>query len=322
MAMNKDSFPNDGSKTEGIVTESEISFFTKSGSSPTTANGSLASQLESRRPVVRTSPESGYVINHLYDRYRLDPNNREALDDLLQEIQDYAIRVLAKESASHNWPSARLISDDVIQKALLNIWKGLKTFRSESKFSTWCYGVVRRAAIDVSRRMPKGERQFLSWKGYAEYCGTAHAGCSGTAPGSDKSEEPLAERLRNAPFNKKDEDFDGRGFAARPLLPKSFLSQQENRLNADIDFRSILKGLNSIDSQIAELFFGYGYTAVETAQKFGKDIGRVGHKCSPGERWVQNRIARIRRSINAGEKRQVQLRRASCKAQNTRKLAA
>jgi len=96
MATKRDNFPNEGATAGDIKTESEISFFTKSGSSPTKGNDSSSLQRESRPPVVLDFTDSGRLINQLHDRYRLAANSQEALDDLLRETQEYAKRVLWK----------------------------------------------------------------------------------------------------------------------------------------------------------------------------------------------------------------------------------
>ena len=294
MTKKKDSVPNDETKTFGVATESENSFFTTSGSSPTTGNGS------SGRPPVPTPTESGHLINEAYKRYRIAPNSSDARNDLFREIRNYAERVLSKECTFKGWTSVRLNTDDVIQNALLKIWKGLNTFRSESKFSTWCYRIILRAVSDTSRSIHQGEVELLPWKPYAEYCGTAHGGCTGSAPDSGNAKDRFTKRVLNEPCRQKDNDGGGPRFGAKPLLPKRFLQQEQNRLIADIDFQAVLDGLNPTDSQIGELFFVSGYTALEIAEELGKDTTRAGHKCSPGERWVQNRIAAIRIAFKAG----------------------
>ena len=135
--------------------------------------------------------------------------------------------------------------------------------------------------------MPEGEIELLPWKAYtAEYCGTVHGGSTGAAPGSGTANDAVAQYLLKSPAKKKDDDADGRGFGARPILSKSFLSREENRLNADIDFHSICQALDSDDRQISELFFLSRCTALEIAEKFGKDTKRIGDQCSAGERWV------------------------------------
>jgi RNA polymerase sigma factor (sigma-70 family) len=239
------------------------------------------------------------VLNQLYDRYQLCPDDQKAIAELFEEVHNFATRVVSKQRALNGWKSLRSSADDVIQTAVVKVWKGLKTFRSESKFSTWCHRVIQTTAIDAIRNMPRGEVELLSWKGYAaEYCGTAHGGCTGAAPDSGKAHDAFAQRLlESAP--KQNDDSDGDGFGVRPLLTKRYLSQQEDRLNADIDLRTKLNDLNPDDRQIAELFFVSGYEAVEIAEKLGKNTTRIGRKLSSGERWVQNRIAAIRKSFNA-----------------------
>ena len=180
------------------------------------------------------------VLNQLYDRYQLYPNNQQAIDELWGEIYDFAARVVAKQCALNGWKSLRSSADDVIQTAVVKIWKGLKTFRSESKFSTWCHRVIQTTAIDAIRNMPRGEVELLSWKAYAaEYFGTSHGGCTGAAPDSGNANDAFAQCLLKSAC-KQNDDSDGHGFGVRPLLTKHFLSQQEDRLNADIDLRAKL----------------------------------------------------------------------------------
>ena len=180
---------------------------------------------------------------------------------------------------------------------MLNIWNALATFESRSKFSTWCYRIVQNAAIDTIRSVPDGETEFLPWKAYAEYRGTAHGGSTGAAGDSGKGNDAFARYLSDAPAKRQTDD--AQGFGARPLLASDFVRQPENRLNADIDFQAILQELDSDGRQIAELYFVSGHTALEIAKRFGKDTMRVGSRCSAGERWVQNRIAAIRMVFKA-----------------------
>ena len=101
---------------------------------------------------------SGAVLNQLYDRYQLNRNNQRAVEDLFREIQDYARRILSKLAVSNR------VTDDAVQTAMLNIWNALATFESRSKFSTWCYRIVRNAAIDAIRSMPEGRENFSHGK--------------------------------------------------------------------------------------------------------------------------------------------------------------
>jgi hypothetical protein len=168
---------------------------------------------------------SGTVLNQLYDRYQLNPNDRQTVDDLFREIHDYASRILSKVCSSNGWRSPATVTDDVVQIATFNIWKALATFGSRCKFSTWCYRIVQNAAIDTIRSMPDGEMEFLPWKVYsAEYCGTSHGGCTGAAPDSGNANDAFAQRLLKSAY-KQNDDSDGHGFGVRPLLTNRFLSQ-------------------------------------------------------------------------------------------------
>jgi len=47
---------------------------------------------------------------------------------------------------------ASLNEDDLIQDILLGAWQNFKTFKNNSKFSTWFYAVCRNICIDRTRR--------------------------------------------------------------------------------------------------------------------------------------------------------------------------
>ncbi|MGJ8684911.1 MAG: RNA polymerase sigma factor [Nonlabens sp.] len=61
-------------------------------------------------------------------------------------------------------------SSDILQDALLKIWKKANTYQSEkSKFFTWCYGITRNTAIDYLRKVQKKqlkEIQLQDWDVY------------------------------------------------------------------------------------------------------------------------------------------------------------
>ena len=51
---------------------------------------------------------------------------------------------------------------DISQEAFVKVYRALKDFNMESKFSTWFYRILMNTAKDFHRR--KGWRQFLSWR--------------------------------------------------------------------------------------------------------------------------------------------------------------
>lgn len=48
--------------------------------------------------------------------------------------------------------AAKLSSEDLVQDILLRAWKNFKTFKKNSKFSTWFYAICRNTCIDYVRR--------------------------------------------------------------------------------------------------------------------------------------------------------------------------
>ena len=53
--------------------------------------------------------------------------------------------------------------NDLFQETLINIWKGIETFRDESKFSTWIYRVALNTCLMQERKKKRhGERVPLS----------------------------------------------------------------------------------------------------------------------------------------------------------------
>lgn len=47
--------------------------------------------------------------------------------------------------------------DDLRQDALVNIWRGLQSFRNESELRTWLYRVTLNTCVSTYRKRPKGE---------------------------------------------------------------------------------------------------------------------------------------------------------------------
>ena len=59
------------------------------------------------------------------------------------------------------------IAEDGLQEALVQIWKGAKSFRGESQVSTWMYQIVVRCCIDVVRKEKVRAAEALP-EGYEE----------------------------------------------------------------------------------------------------------------------------------------------------------
>src|SRR4029450_13205341 len=46
----------------------------------------------------------------------------------------------------------RCLADEVVQTAMLKVWRGAATFNPSRELAPWVYAIARRAAIDVHRR--------------------------------------------------------------------------------------------------------------------------------------------------------------------------
>lgn len=74
--------------------------------------------------------------------------------------------VLAYEKQVYNL-ALRMVGNpddalDVSQEAFLKAWRGLKTYRSDAKFSTWLYRLASNVAIDFLRREKKEQAVSLT----------------------------------------------------------------------------------------------------------------------------------------------------------------
>jgi RNA polymerase sigma-70 factor (ECF subfamily) len=75
--------------------------------------------------------------------------------------------LVAARSSMHAYLSGRLRArrediEDILQEALLNVWKGLPTFRAESLFGTWCCAIARNAGLNRLKAIGR-DRSAMSW---------------------------------------------------------------------------------------------------------------------------------------------------------------
>lgn len=50
------------------------------------------------------------------------------------------------------------LAEDVLQETMIVVWKRAKTFKGNSKLSTWILGIARNLAFNVLRKEKRGER--------------------------------------------------------------------------------------------------------------------------------------------------------------------
>lgn len=76
----------------------------------------------------------------------------------------YAFRILYEEYADLIFRFALSIvrqphlAEDVLQETMIVIWKRAKTFKGNSKLSTWILGIARNLAFSALRKERRGER--------------------------------------------------------------------------------------------------------------------------------------------------------------------
>jgi len=75
--------------------------------------------------------------------------NKEAFGHLIKEHQQYAFKLAFKITCNED--DAR----DIVQDSFIKIWKNMKQFDTNMKFTTWMYKIVSNTAIDHLRSVKK-----------------------------------------------------------------------------------------------------------------------------------------------------------------------
>lgn len=78
-------------------------------------------------------------------------NNNRAFDKLISHYSDYIWNIASM------YTNSREDTEEVYQDAVLKIWLSMKSFRGDSKFSTWIFIIVRRFSSNFlknKRRIP------------------------------------------------------------------------------------------------------------------------------------------------------------------------
>jgi len=132
---------------------------------------------------------------------------------------------------SHYEPVFRLVHSilrdehgarDVCQEIWLSIWKNLRTFRGEAKFSTWVHPIATRRAIDHLRRRQRWFSRFIPFVSEVESTGDDSGDRLSAAPEPVDTADPrhnLEETERAARFE--------RAIAALPPKHRAVLALRE-----------------------------------------------------------------------------------------------
>ncbi|MBN2000550.1 RNA polymerase sigma factor [candidate division KSB1 bacterium] len=80
-----------------------------------------------------------------------------AFDKLVQTFQNYAY-ALAFRFLNHTTDA-----EDVVQEAFIRVWKNIKSFNMNKKFTTWFYRIVVNLCYDRQKYLKRKTRHFLSF---------------------------------------------------------------------------------------------------------------------------------------------------------------
>ena len=194
---------------------------------------------------------------------------------MLADVENYARRVTALEAGRKARFLNQSVKDkhpqtDVSQRVMLNVFLNLAKFKNDSKFSTWVYQIVKNAVIDAVRQIDRrNEVDLLEWRAND----APYAGSKGSAEGTshDGVSDPEDETGN-----------DGGGHAAAPILSQEYFNQNEDGINANLDFEKAFRKLSKRDRRMIELFRD-GYKPADIGKEFGHDA-----------KWASNQLTRLK----------------------------
>lgn len=77
---------------------------------------------------------------------RIADGDREAFDELFKEYHPRLFRFVFRMTASYQ------TSDEIVNDILLTVWQSARTFRGDSKVSTWIFGIAYRQSLSRLRK--------------------------------------------------------------------------------------------------------------------------------------------------------------------------
>lgn len=124
--------------------------------------------------------------------FRARDGDREAFRALLERHYDVVYRLAHRDLGQ---PSD---AEDVAQEICLSLPRRLKSFRGDSRFSTWLYRVVINACLDFRRKRGTAERLNQSYGETAELLAEAERDRQRQSAWLYRALETLSEDLRQA----------------------------------------------------------------------------------------------------------------------------
>lgn len=119
--------------------------------------------------------------------------DREAFDYLVERHKDIVYAVAYRFAKD---PDLAL---DLSQNAFIRAYRGIKSFRGKSSFSTWLYRITMNTCIDYTRKKARSVDSLAVPEEVAEYAGSEPIVASlPREPGADALSSELGEQIQNA----------------------------------------------------------------------------------------------------------------------------
>ncbi len=119
--------------------------------------------------------------------------NREAFDYLVERHKDIVYAVAYRFAKD---PDLAL---DLSQNAFIRAYRGIKSFRGKSSFSTWLYRITMNTCIDYTRKKARSVDSLAVPEEVAEYAGSEPIVASlPREPGADALSSELGEQIQKA----------------------------------------------------------------------------------------------------------------------------
>lgn len=106
--------------------------------------------------------------------------DREAFDSLVETYKDIVYAVAYRFARD---PDLAL---DLAQDVFIRAYRGIRSFKGRSRFSTWLYRIAMNTCIDHTRRMARSVDSRLVPEEVAEYAGTEPISIKGPAEPDDQ----------------------------------------------------------------------------------------------------------------------------------------
>jgi RNA polymerase sigma-70 factor (ECF subfamily) len=96
------------------------------------------------------------------------PNNEEAFAVLYQRYEKRVFQYLM------TMMNEATLAEETLVEVMVAIWKGLNSFKGQSKVSTWIFGIAHHKAVDALRKVTSQQRGSIPLDGIVETAESHH----------------------------------------------------------------------------------------------------------------------------------------------------